>query len=407
VYGGKYQSNDKRFPLLPYGTTLRKHRGAVSHILSPRMITAFESMQSALSMTLLQNILKDPSTWALHCHRFSSTLAFTLNYGRGLSIDERELDAVQEIVENFAREVYPGAHLVDAFPVLDLLPDFLAPWRRTAKANHIKEVEFYSSLALEVKERIDSGEHVPDCLTLRLWQSQKETGLDLEEISYIAGVAFEAGGDTTATTIQWFFAAMALFPDALAKAQEELDIFTGLSVTGPPTFEDMDKLPYCSALLKEVLRWAPAVPGGFPHYSDESDEYSGYAIKKHTLVIPCIWNMHHHESFYPDSYTFQPERFLSDDPEVKLWEGHYSFGFGRRKCPGVYLASKSVWIAVIRLLWAFDIKLAVDEEGKPLPFDQDSCTSGLTSAPDGLSITLQPRSAAHASFIKGDDETGF
>jgi len=112
--------------------------------------------------------------------------------------------------------------------------------------------------------------------------------------------------------------------------------------------------------------------------------------------------MHHNDAFYPNSLTFQPERFLSVDPDQKLWEGHYAFGFGRRKCPGMYFACKSVWIAIVRVLWAFDIKPAVDSEGHPIPFDPDHCTSGVTCAPEGLAIALYPRSAAYHSFIMED-----
>ena len=42
-------------------------------------------------------------------------------------------------------------------------------------------------------------------------------------------------------------------PDAVHKAQEEID-----RVVGPgrlPTFDDMDALPYVGCLLQETLRW--------------------------------------------------------------------------------------------------------------------------------------------------------
>jgi cytochrome P450 len=76
---------------------------------------------------------------------------------------------------------------------------------------------------------------------------------------------------------------MVLYPDVLSKAQAELDSFTSGSAINMPTFKDMDNLPYCSALVKEVLRWAPSVPGGFPHYSDADDEYLGYKVRNSSL----------------------------------------------------------------------------------------------------------------------------
>jgi hypothetical protein len=49
-----------------------------------------------------------------------------------------------------------------------------------------------------------------------------------------------------------------------------------------------------------------------------------------------------------------------------------------RKCPGMYFASKSLWIAMVRILWAFDIKPAVDKEGNTIQYSPDNCTSGVT-----------------------------
>lgn len=48
--------------------------------------------------------------------------------------------------------------------------------------------------------------------------------------------------------------AMALFPDAMHKAQREIDSVFGADT--PPSFSAMKDLPYCFALVKEVLRFA-------------------------------------------------------------------------------------------------------------------------------------------------------
>lgn len=136
------------------------------------------------------------------------------------------------------------------------------------------------------------------------------------------------------------------------------------------------------------------------------------------MVIPCIWNMvssrstsrvhlnelpeqHHNEDEFPNSYVFDPERFMRKSPSPaapdSLTEGHYGFGFGRhvcttglredqltflshrRKCPGQYMAAKTIWIAVVRLLWAFSIEPAKDSAGQAVHVDPANCTSGMTS----------------------------
>ncbi|KAK0458977.1 cytochrome P450 [Desarmillaria tabescens] len=382
VYAGKYQSNNKRLVLLPYGPTLKRQRTAFHQMLQPRVVGAYESMQEFESLRLLHDIVNKPTEAFRHSQRFAAALVFTLSYGKRLGDNDSDLDSVIAVIQGFVRDTYPGAHLVDTFPALDLLPDFLAPWRAKARAKHEFEMKLYNRLVLEVKDRMESGKQDLECFAARLWERQNIEALDLEEISYVAGTAFEAGTDSTAGTIQWFFMAMILYPDAMRQAQVELDGLLGADGQTVPGFAHINELPYCFALTKEVLRWAPAAPGGFPHYSDADDEYKGFKINAKTMVIPCIWSMHHDPDEFPDPYVFRPERFLPSGGAVEndlLTEGHYGFGFGRRKCPGQYLGSKTIWIGLTRLLWAFDIQPGLDKDGKPVIISPDNCTSGMTS----------------------------
>lgn len=75
--------------------------------------------------------------------------------------------------------------------------------------------------------------------------------------------------------------------------------------------------------------------------------------------------MLHNEEVYHDPFTFNPDRFMKDgkfDKSVRD-PGHACWGFGRRVCPGRYMAFSAVWIAIASLLTVFDIKKAVDEDG--------------------------------------------
>lgn len=46
---------------------------------------------------------------------------------------------------------------------------------------------------------------------------------------------------------------MALRPEIMRHAQAELDAVVGKDRM--PTFQDQDRLPYLSAVIKEVIRW--------------------------------------------------------------------------------------------------------------------------------------------------------
>ena len=68
---------------------------------------------------------------------------------------------------------------------------------------------------------------------------------------------------------------------------------------------------------------------------------------------------------FPEPEEFRPERFLeTTDPRLKNFD--LPFGFGRRSCPGIHLALNSLFINISRILWAFDIKPALDEQGKDI-----------------------------------------
>lgn len=50
---------------------------------------------------------------------------------------------------------------------------------------------------------------------------------------------------------------------------------------------------------------------------------------------------------FPDPEAFRPERFL-DTSNPRLADFTLPFGFGRRLCPGMHVASQSLFILVAR-----------------------------------------------------------
>lgn len=62
----------------------------------------------------------------------------------------------------------------------------------------------------------------------------------------------------TVSVLASFFLAMALYPRVQIKAQVEIDRF--LEQRALPTLSEREKLPYIDCIIKEVLRWQPAVP---------------------------------------------------------------------------------------------------------------------------------------------------
>ncbi|KAF8638111.1 hypothetical protein AX16_010572 [Volvariella volvacea WC 439] len=187
--------------------------------------------------------------------------------------------------------------------------------------------------------------------------------------------------------------------ESLKKAQAEID-----SVIQPgelPEFEDEAKLPYITAIVKETLRWRDVVPIAVPHVSTVDDVYKGYRLPAGTVVIPNSWAMLHDERYYPDPFSFNPDRFMKDgklNPDVKDPE-HAIWGYGRRVCPGRHLAFSSVWIAVASLITVFDLCKPLDNNGNPIEPTHEY-VSGLIVEPKLFKCDFKPRSEAAIRAVR-------
>jgi cytochrome P450 len=174
----------------------------------------------------------------------------------------------------------------------------------------------------------------------------------------------------------WWTLAMLVYPETQSRAQAELDAVVGRARL--PTFADYQLLPYTRAMVKELLRWRTIAPMAVPHRTTEDDWYEGMFIPKGTICIPNVWYMNHDPEIYgEDADHFDPARHLDANgdiapgpPDTKE-EGHVSFGFGRRKCPGRYVANNSLFIDIAIMLWATKIERKKDASGQLVPLDVD------------------------------------
>jgi len=122
------------------------------------------------------------------------------------------------------------------------------------------------------------------------------------------------------------------------------------------------------------------------------------------MVIPNVYAMHRNEAEFPDATKFKPERYLKDLVHplhpAAITEGHYAFGFGRRICPGKVFAAQTVWIGIVRLIWAFNFTHARDENGKIIPIDARGSGTGLISKPEPFAFKMSPRSSTHEETLR-------
>ncbi|KAJ7277951.1 cytochrome P450, partial [Mycena rebaudengoi] len=401
VFAAKYRSNNKRMLLLPHGEDLKTQRSVFKLLLRPQSLLSYHDRIEQHSSRLLLNLLDSPEKYRDHLYRFTASLIMRITYGTSLQGHEEDLDAILASNQSFNLDALPGAHLVDTFPWLDYLPDFLSPWRKEAKEKHLEELELFQRLSLQAKKRKEDGDD-SESFMAQVWDCKTKYELDDETIAYLGGSAFEAGTSVTACLLHTFLLACLTQPDVVRHAHAELDRVVGDDIPG---FEHMSRLPYLYAIVHEALRWRPVTPLAFPHMSESDDEYKGIKIPAGTFIIPSIWNMHKDPRNFRDAGIFDPSRWYNPDTNgnVKatesLVDGHWTFG----QCPANYLAVEVVWAAIAVLLWAFDIKPAEDPvTKKPIEVDPAKIPwlDGVNIEPAPFPISLKPRTEAHGLKIR-------
>ena len=84
------------------------------------------------------------------------------------SMDSKVMHDVNDAMEYTGSLNVPGAFLAETFPFLKYVPTALAKWKQTVQTRAKEDAEFFGNLALEVKEREQSGKQVPDCFVKSL-----------------------------------------------------------------------------------------------------------------------------------------------------------------------------------------------------------------------------------------------
>jgi cytochrome P450 len=398
----------------PYGKEWSVRRKLLHQALTPKALRLYKPVQTAEASRLCCELLQNPANWEKLLERFTSSIVFCVAYGH--RIDSLNAEVIHQRFKfmHYASSLnVPGKYLVESFPILKYVPDVLAPWKAEIKAHGKEEATANMALVKGVQSDMarakTRGDEVPDSLCKLLLELREKEHIPLSDrdFSYIPASLFGAGSDTTASTLCTAFLALVTHPDTLRAAQKELDAVIGSSRT--PTFEDEVRLPYIRALVKEVLRWRPvAVLGGTPHASTEDDHYEGYYIPAGTTILGNSWAINLNEEYYPNPHHFNPDRFL----DAKLAErakhptpdtgkahparsGHSSFGWGRRICPGADLAANSLFVALAKILWAFDI---VPRAG--VSYDTFAYTEGFNIRPQKFVCDIKIRSEAYQAVLE-------
>lgn len=165
------------------------------------------------------------------------------------------------------------------------------------------------------------------------------------------------GTDTSSAVLVWALTALINKPLIMKKVQSEIRNLAGDKKDAIDE-EDIAKLPYLRALVKETLRLYPPAPLLPPRETIKKCCLNGYDIEPGTMVYLNAGSIARDEKTWKNPDEFSPERFLESDIDIRGRDPEViPFGIGRRGCPGTAMGTSTVEIALANVLYKFDWEL--------------------------------------------------
>lgn len=163
-------------------------------------------------------------------------------------------------------------------------------------------------------------------------------------------------GDKTATTVSALIYNLLKHPRTLEKLRSEVE---EAKPSSPPSFAEVNKLPYLGAVIKESMRVYST-----PNWPMERKVPAGGAMIcgkffAEGTSVGCLPSAVHFNpgTFGEDAETFRPERWLeADEDELRAMEAaHLGFSRGRRVCLGQHIAIMQMKKLIPTLVTGFQV----------------------------------------------------
>ncbi|KAK1433640.1 hypothetical protein QVD17_10554 [Tagetes erecta] len=332
------------------------------HLLGPKRVQSFRHIREdevSRAMNKIRELALLSKTVNLSEMMKSVASTIMMRVGFGKRDGHKRTDVIhrltdfQAIIANFlVSDLWAG------LPFVGLVDRLSGKMRRLDKCFRYFDV-LYEELIDEHLNREspkppEEGEDFIDIL-LRLKEDQL-FNLTYDHIKGMIMDVLVAGTDTSSATVVWAMTALIKNPEVMKKVQKEVRTVVGKK--GKVDEDDLPKLIYMKAVVKEIMRLYPTVPLLVPRETTKETVLSGYKIKQKTFVFINTLAIGRDPESWDKPDEFLPERFLGSDIDFKGNDFELiPFGAGRRICPGITMGVVTVDLLLANLLYLFDWSL--------------------------------------------------
>ncbi|KAH8376515.1 hypothetical protein KR200_011352 [Drosophila serrata] len=197
---------------------------------------------------------------------------------------------------------------------------------------------------------LDEGKPTLCCLDTLL-QAKDPYGkpLTVKDIREEVDTLIFGGYDLTATTLKFCMYNLTLHPEHQTRCREEVWSVCGQDTTEPISIDQLGKLDFLEACIKETMRLYPSGPVT-ARKAMEDCQINEFFIPKGSDVIFSPFYMGRCKDFFPNPLVFNPERWASGaEPKIDA-STFIPFMKGARSCIGQRYAMVMIKLVLSHLL---------------------------------------------------------
>ncbi|KAF9530340.1 cytochrome P450 [Crepidotus variabilis] len=308
----------------------------------------------------------------------------------------------EEIPEDHSMTLKQALHVVTTdFIVRILLPNWALSLTRRFRLVRESFDELKQYMNEMIKERRNAPNLIRHDLFSNFIEANDDDGravLDEDEIVGNIFMFLVAGHETTAHTLCFTFALLALYPDEQEKVFRQIN---SLMPRGrKPSYNEMPNFTYSMAVFYETLRMFPPV-NFIPKSAAEDTSLSTtnnngqpttLPIPKGTNVTILVPALHYNPRYWKDPHSFKPQRFLEDWPR----DAFLPFSAGPRACIGRKFFETEGIAILITLVSKYKISVKEEPQFAHETFEERKArvlktTTGFTLCPVRVPLTFTRR----------------
>lgn len=259
-----------------------------------------------------------------------------------------------------ARDIDDVGAAVSAFQGSISRPDFFPRWLPTPQRQQMRRSvgnldHMMYELVRQRRARLADGSGSHDLLQMLLEVKDEQgdgAGLSDQEIRDQLVTFFLAGHETTSHALTWTWYLLSQNPAEEARLHAELDAVLG---DRPPTFDDLEALPYAGRVIKEAMRMYPPVYM-IARKAHRDTHIGDHAVPAGSEIAAWVYMTHRDHRWYSEPDVFRPDRFTPEREAALPKQAYLPFGSGPRTCIGKIFATVEATLLLATMAQRFSLR---------------------------------------------------